>query len=299
MTALRLADHGPSIARYAPVDDMALAFDGYRAFAQAVLPASLIPAGTAGGAAFSLTFWLNVQPVLEKGADPPTISGPMVVADIRGARGPLATWSIERDLTLGFAVPGSAPGALAVDLRPYLRRWVFVVSVYGPPADDHPHGQVGLLVSDGGPVRAPVTAELEITPNPAAEDRLLTVGNLPTAQYPEGLPDLGPLTGMITRMRLWTVALSSAAAAAHMYDAPIGPKGGARQSLAGDWRMNEGYGVTAFDYADPGPGTLPVRYQPPTGNHLRLGDGEPGTEPAWIIADLVTLVRKTATAEAP
>ncbi|MEV4258528.1 hypothetical protein AB0J52_35680, partial [Spirillospora sp. NPDC049652] len=163
--------------------DMALAFDGYRTFAQAVLPASLIPAGPTGGAAFSLTFWLNVQPVLEEGTDPPTSSGPMVVADIRGAQGPLALWSIERDLSLGFTVPGSAPGALSVDLRPYLRRWVFVVSVYRPPADDHPHGQIGLLVSDGGPVRAPVTADLDTTPNPAVEDRLLTVGDLPTAQY--------------------------------------------------------------------------------------------------------------------
>lgn len=55
--------------------------------------------------------------------------------------------------------------------------------------------------------------------------------------------------------------------------------------------------ASAFDYANPGPGLLPVRYEPPPGNHMTLGTGDPATEPAWVIADVLTQVQKTTSVQ--
>ena len=99
-------------------------------------------------------------------------------------------------------------------------------------------------------------------------------------------------------MRLWNAALTQAQIEAHMYDDPIGPRAYLRGGpVIGDWRMNEGYGTVAFDYASPGPELIPVRYQPPPGNHMTLGTGDPATEPAWVIADVLTQVQKTTSVQ--
>jgi hypothetical protein len=139
--------------------------------------------------------------------------------------------------------------------------------------------------------------QLTQTPSPAHEDRWLTVGNLPSARFPDALPDLGPFQGMIAQLRLWNVALGIGDIEAHMYDDPIGPKALLPGPVIGDWRMNEGYGTIAFDYANVGPDLIPVRYQPPPGNHMTLGTGDPVTEPAWVIADVLTQVQKTTSAQ--
>jgi len=298
-----------SIPRYAPLTNMALAFDGGATIAQALLPAGLIPAtGPAGGSAFSLTFWMNAQPTLAEPANgnagaqnaPPAISGPVVVLDIRGPSGPLATWSIGPDLTLSFSVTNFAPPGFGVGIGMYLSQWIFVASVYTPPGGQAPHGLVSLAVSNGGLPASPASSPLTNTPNPVHEDRWLTVGNVPPG--PPGPsqdlpPDLGPFQGMIAQMRLWNVALSPADIEAHMYDDPIGPKAIVPGPVIGDWRMNEGYGTTAFDYANPGPDLIPARYQPPPGNHMMLGTGDPVTEPPWVIADVLTQVQKVTSVQ--
>lgn len=301
-----------SIPRYAPLTNMALAFDGGATTAQALLPAGLIPAtGPAGGPAFSLTFWMNAQPTLAEPANgnagaqnaPPAISGPVVVVDIRGPSGPLATWSIGPDLTLSFSVTNFAPSGFGVGIGAYLSQWIFVASVYTPPGGQAPHGQVSLAVSNGGLPASPASGTLTNTPNPVQEDRWLTVGNVPPgppgppAPSQDLPPDLGPFQGMIAQMRLWNVALSPADIEAHMYDDPIGPKAIVPGPVIGDWRMNEGYGTTAFDYANPGPDLIPARYQPPPGNHMTLGTGDPATEPPWVIADVLTQVQKVTSVQ--
>jgi hypothetical protein len=289
-----------SIPRFAPLANMVLAFDGSATIAQAPLPADLIPANGAPSP-FSLTFWMNPQPTLETGNEnapydqqsPPRISGPMVLVDIRGQQGPLVTWSIATDLTLSFSVASVPPGDFGVNIGPHLSRWIFVASVYAPPdGDQNQRGQVSLMVSNGGQMTTPATANLPNTPGPMHEDRWLTVGNLPTARF-QVSDDLGPFQGMIGQMRLWNVALSQAQIEAHMYDDPIGAKAYRPGPVIGDWRMNEGYGTVAFDYANPGPELIPVRSQPPPGNHMTLGTGDPAAEPAWVIADVLTQVQKT------
>jgi hypothetical protein len=296
-----------SIPRYAPLANMVLAFDGSATIAQAPLPADLIPVGAApGGSPFSVTYWMNAQPTLETGNEnapydqpaQPRIPGPIMVADIRGPHGPLATWSIATDLTLSFSVMGISPPGFGVGIGPHLSQWIFVASVYTPPGDSGSLGEVGLMVSNGGQLTSPAAAQLTETPNPFHEDRWLTVGNLPWARFQaQQLPDLGPFQGMIAQMRLWNVALSPGDVEAHMYDDPIGPKAILRGPVIGDWRMNEGYGTIAFDYGSPGPELIPARYQPPQGNHMTLGTGDPATEPAWVIADVLTQVQKATSVQ--
>src|SRR5438067_13941120 len=109
MTPLSITPPVVSIPRFAPLANMVLGFDGSATIAQALLPADLIPADKAPSP-FSLTFWMNPQPTLEDNPEnapynpPPAMSGPMVVADIRGEQGPLVTWSIAPDLRLSFSV---------------------------------------------------------------------------------------------------------------------------------------------------------------------------------------------------
>jgi len=296
-----------SLPRYAPLANMVLAFDGSATIAQAPLPAGLIPAdGPPGGSPFSLTFWMNAQPTLETGGEggsgdqpsPPRISGPVVLADIRGPNGPVATWSLAPDLSLSFSVMNVSLADFSVGIGAHLSQWIFVASTYRPPGDSGSPGQVSLMVSNGSQVTAPASAQLTETPNPFHEDRWLTVGNLPYARFPhQQLPDLGPFQGMIAQMRLWNEELGPDALQAHMYDDPIGPKAMLPGPVIGYWRMNEGYGSVAFDYANPGPGLLPVRYQPPPGNHMTLGTGDQATEPAWVIADVLTQVQKATSVQ--
>lgn len=293
-----------SLPRYAPLSNMVLAFDGSATIAQAPLPAALIPVGgSPGGSPFSLTFWMNAQPTLQTDAsgdpiEPHRISGPVVVADIRGPNGPLVTWSLATDLTLSFSVGIVTPPDLGAGIGSHLSQWIFVASTYSPPGDSDPLGAVGLIISNGGQIISSTTAQLADTPNPFNEDRWLTVGNLPYARFPnQQMPDLGPFPGMIAQMRLWNAALGSGDVQAHMYDDPIGPKAVLPGPVIGAWRLNEGYGTTAFDYANPGPELLPVRYQPPPGNHMTLGTGDPATEPAWVVADVLTQVQKATSVQ--
>jgi hypothetical protein len=291
-----------SIPRYAPLSNMVLAFDGSATIAQALLPAGLIPAN-GGPVPFSMTFWMNPQPTLETpegqdGEPQPRLSGPMVVADIRGQQGALVTWSISVDLTLSYSVEGKTPFEFGVNIAPHLSQWIFVASAFSPPSDGNPHGEVSLMVSSGAQMTTPFVAPLDWTPSPSPQDRWLTVGNLPFGQFQsQKLEDLGPFQGMIGQMRLWNVALSQTEIETHMYYDPIGPKAYVPGPVIGDWRMNEGYGTTAFDYASPGSPLIPVRYQPPPGNHMRLGTGDPATEPAWVIADVLTQVQKNTSVQ--
>lgn len=276
-----------SMARYAPLGDMALHFDGQNAIATAPLPADLLAQAT-GAAPLSVTFWLNV-PVPAPDIEP--APAPQAVLDVRGPSGPLAAWTVGADGTLRVSLPSSPPEDAGVPLQPFAGQWVFVTTTYGPPDDTHPHGQVQLTVRDGGPTPVNSPVDLLVTPNPQHEDRVLTVGHPAVGSS----DNLLPLHGLITRIRLWSSALTSAQAGAAMYDYPVGPRAPLPGPLLADWRISEGYGDTAFDYASPAPDHLPVRYAPPPGNHLRLGGDGAGAVPVWTVADLTTLVPKTAT----
>lgn len=296
-----------SIARYAPLGDMALAFDGVATSATAELPVGLLPSDAEGDAldAVSLTLWINV-------ALPPG-DGPGVAADF-GTRSVAEIYAPEAGVLAALTLAPAAGETPALELSwrlagtvvsvslpvaEYAGRWAFVAAVHAPtiPAgtDEQGHatfGTLALTVTNGAPV--PVHQEARLSGAIVARDqpRRLTLGG--TAD--PGVTGAAPFHGAITRVRLWREPLTAAQAIGGMYDYPIGPRayrGGT--ALVADWRAGEGYGTTAFDYAGV-TSTVDLRYRPPGGNHLRLGDGEPGTAPGWVIADIATLVSKTSPA---
>jgi hypothetical protein len=288
-----------SIPRFSPLGDMALSFDGNATIAQATLRDALN-----WGGGFSLTFWINV-PLPDESSSP---RYPQCLIEIYApGNGPddglVAQWSIDSDFQLGcklltgpLAETATPPVA---ELREYLGQWVFIATVYDPPAGDQngQHGRLCVAVTDGSPVQNIPCADLATIPAAGAPGQILTLGSA------SGLAatDNAPFRGMITRMRLWqsALALDPQSLAAQMYDYPTGWKAYRDGSMVCDWRMSEGYGEVAFDYANAGGDRLPRRYEPPQGNHLNLGTGVPGTEPAWVVADLVTLVHNTAALPMP
>jgi hypothetical protein len=104
---------------------------------------------------------------------------------------------------------------------------------------------------------------------------LVRVGYQPGA-WQEGGPK--PFRGAIARLRLWRKAMTFDELMAARFDLPT-VRAGHRPELAADWRMTEGQGEIAFDYA--APSTNLGRLASPPGNHLRFtGD------PMWVVANL-------------
>ncbi len=264
-----------SIPRFFPLGDMALSFDGTATVAQATLAE---PTNWPGG--FSLTFWINVAAAVES---------PQCVVEVYSQQpsGVVAYWSVDSDLMLSCMLNGTK--LPAAELSTYRGQWVFAATVYTPPDGDQP-GSLTLAVSDGSPVTLQDPVKLVSHPAAGALGQILMLG------ASSGLAmDYAPFQGMITRIRLWSVPLTAPQLTTEMYDYPIGWKAAQAGSMISDWRISEGYGDVAFDYASAGGEFLPRRYEPPPGNHMMLGTGVPGTEPAWVIADLVTLVHYAAT----
>ncbi|WRZ88643.1 hypothetical protein OHB54_05935 [Streptomyces sp. NBC_01007] len=268
-----------SLPRFAPLLNMALYFDGGRELATASLPADLF-AQNASDLAFTVTFWMSPGPAPWTAGGPTAGSeAPQTVLDVRGASGPVVSLAYGPGRKVTCALPGTRPDLSELPFDRLTSNWLYVALVYSPNPT-----QLTLLVSDGGPTS--VSAVVPLAPQLLLGDepRTLTLGRSPSE-------DGAPFQGMLTRLRVRRTALDTTGALAGMYDEPIGFQNAVTDSLAADWRMNEGYGTVAFDYATPGGPLLPVRYQPPPGNHLRLGDGDPATEPVWTVANLTTLVR--------
>ncbi|MDH6221556.1 hypothetical protein [Streptomyces pseudovenezuelae] len=277
-----------SLPRFAPLLDMALYFDGLRTQATAALPPDLF-AQDPGDLAFTVTFWMSPGPAPWPGAGPPV--GPEAaqsVLDLRGPSGAVLSLVYGPGRKLVCALPGSRPDLTELQLEGIAGPWIYVVLGYAPePA------QLTVRATDGGPAPAAAATELQVQLMLKNESRTLTVGR-------SAAPGDGevPYQGMLTRLRIRRTSPDpeNDTTPGAMYDGPIGFRSATEGPFAADWRMNEGYGTVAFDYASPNGPLLPVRYQPPPGNHLVLGDGEPATEPVWTVARLSTLVR-SATAQ--
>ena len=308
-----------SISRYAPLGDMALAFDGQNTAAQADLPPGLLLSGETGLDAFAVTFWMNTP---SPDPDPATAApGQQVVAEIYGKTHGviLARWTVAFEPARAAAPEPAAAAAPEKATAPnlvvtcnilqavisiplpsdhYTGRWVFLATSYTPPPPDASPGNNGFVIlatSNGSPAIQHTGQQLQNPANPQAEERQLTLGN--TASPAAG--GLTPYEGSLTRVRLWQTALDAVhGIATIMYDYPIGPRAYRTGPLIGDWRICEGYGTTAFDYSGEAT-TVRTGYQPPPGNHMRLGTGQPGTEPTWVVADITTLVGKASNASMP
>ncbi|MER5662749.1 hypothetical protein [Streptomyces mirabilis] len=268
-----------SLPRFAPLLNMALYFDGGREVATAPLPADLFPQN-ASDLAFTVTFWMNPGPAPWTAGNPTAGSdAPQTVLDVRGASGPVVSLAYGPGRKVTCTLPGSRPDISELAFDRLTAKWLYVIVVYSPNPT-----QLTLVVSDGGPTTASAVVPLAPQLLLGDEPRALTLGR-------SGGQDGAPFQGMLTRLRVRRIAMEAADALAAMYDEPLGFQNNANDALAADWRMNEGYGTVAFDYATPGGPLLPLRYQPPPGNHLRLGDGDPATEPGWAVANLTALVR--------
>lgn len=278
-----------SLPRFAPLGDMALYFDGLHNTATAALPADTFPAA-ASDLAFSFTFWMSPGP---SGWDTAVdrADTEQTLIDLRaGPDDPLITLKYGPGHRFVAVFPPSMPDEVSVELPGPPSKWLYVLVAYSPSRGRGNPAALTLAFSDGGPAFLPPATTLKPSAQVNAEPRTVTLA--------QPVDDAGavPYQGMLTRLRLWGLDLPPDTALQNMWDEPIGPKAYAIGPLHADWRMNEGYGTTAFDYGNPGDDLLPVRYRPPAGSHLRLGGDAPATEPAWAVAELSTLVR-AATAQ--
>jgi len=284
-----------SLPRFAPLGDMALYFDGQHDTATATLSSDTFPAD-ASDLAFSFTFWMSPGPSgWDSAAD--RAEAEQTLLDVRaGSHGdPLITLSYGPGHQFGVFFPQSSPDKIHVDLAGLPAKWLYVLVAYSPRRGRDNPAALTMAFSDGGPAFTPPTTTLTGSVQLPPELRTVTLGQ-PVLDDDKGNDTAVPFQGMLTRLRLWNLDLSPDTALQNMWAEPIGPKAYAIGPLRADWRMNEGYGNTAFDYGNPGDDLLPIRYRPPTGSHLRLGGHAPATEPTWAVAELATLVR-AATAQ--
>lgn len=311
-----------SIPRFAPLGDMALSFDGAATAAQTTLPTNLLATPENNGLKpFTVTFWMNAAPPPETptseaaatGPDtetgaaagpstpPPSTpppSTPQTVVEILGtSSGPLAAITLDTDYVLTLQMHALVD-PVRIPLGPGVGSWVFVAASY---SNTPGFGTATLLVTDGRP--QPFTAQnaLAAAVTLSSQDTALTL-TLGRATASDVTPTTA-YAGMLTRLRLWNTALTAEQAVAEMYVYPIGPQAYAAGPLIGDWRLSEGYGNVAFDYASAGDDRVPKQYAPPPGNHLTLGtarpDGIVADAPGWVIVDLSTLVVKATNAALP
>jgi hypothetical protein len=285
-----------SLPRFAPLGDMALYFDGRLDTATAVLPADTFPSD-ASDLAFAFTFWMSPGPAgwdTVVNRTEAEAEAEQTVLDVgSGPDDPLGLITLKYGPGHRFGVvfPRSMPDEIPVDLPETSGKWLYVMFAYSPFRGRGNPAAVTMAFSDGGPGYLPKPTPLKGSVQLKAESRTLTLAQ------PVDDTKAVPYQGMLTRLRLWGHDLTPDTAFQTMWAEPIGPKAYEIGSLRADWRMNEGYGTTAFDYANPGDGLLPIRYRPPTGSHLHLGgSGTPATEPTWAVGELTTLVR-AATAQ--
>lgn len=152
-----------------------------------------------------------------------------------------ASWLLAKDFKLHAYVRGGVAPENVVDLRHWADRWVFVATVY------HEVALTLTTLINGGQVSVVdyVQAPLDLQWNK------VVFGS--TGDLADGL-----LLGALGRVRLWKAALDTAQIQQLMYESRIGPVAVGDESdpdrdlkkdLVGSWRMSEGYGRIAFDYA--------------------------------------------------
>jgi hypothetical protein len=249
-----------SVPRWAPLVDMALLFDGVDDRVVAPTPEALKIASS-----WTFGFWM--RPAATEGAS----SATGTMAGLDGAESVGAAWSLGagQQLTASFAgaqnvlsladyfrewtdpVPAGVEGPLS------WWKWVYVATVYDDTAMS-----LTTLVNAGDLMDTVFLASP--APPPAAGKVTFGYGGAPEGPF---------YAGMLSRVTLWRRALTAYEVGEQMRTALVGGQVMGMHDLAGAWRMDEGYGGIAFDYAAlPGSGGL-------------LGDGNPDHAPEWTVAD--------------
>ncbi|HEX6941138.1 MAG TPA: LamG-like jellyroll fold domain-containing protein [Longimicrobiales bacterium] len=228
-----------SIPRFAPLMDMSLKFDGVDDIVTAPTPQDWT-----GSDGFTVTFWADLAEI-EAGVS----AG---ILGIAGAGGDGAFWAIDAAFRL-HAYFNHVENVLPLDA--WGRGWVYVATIY-----DAMRMSLTTFVGRGD---LSDTVYLS-SPSKLPTNGNITIGHAGTDAYPH-------FRGRISRISLFKVALRARDAIAARYDMQFGAEVRMRPDLVGSWRLNEGYGTIAFDYASA------------EGCNGILGGGEPAAEPAWVI----------------
>ncbi|HEX6750291.1 MAG TPA: LamG-like jellyroll fold domain-containing protein [Longimicrobium sp.] len=241
-----------TVPRFAPLLEAELRFDGVDDVVVARLPTPALEQG------FTVIFRVDLAELVEEGRN----AG---VLGIAGAVEQGAWWRVEaavgqpmqlrvRYNATEVVVP--LDGLVPLDGR---RARIFVATVYDAAA-------MALTVTAGGRMSVTVYRNSGADPIQGATAPV-TIGHT-DAQGDLHFP------GSISRVRLFGRALSAAeVAAASAWNGFAAST--AEPGLLGDWRMNEGYGPLAFDYAQP------ADRERHDGD---LGGGVPEAAPAWVVA---------------
>lgn len=232
-----------TVPRFAPLLDAVLMFDGVDDVVVANPVNPLLQKG------FTALFWIELSQVVELGRN----AG---VLGIAGNTTQGAWWRVEATFTTPPQLRASFAGTEVVVPLAGLGSRVFVATVYDADA-------MSLTVTADGAISVTV-------------NRTTPAGAIPEATVPvtighTGVPADPHYPGAIALVRLFNRPLSAAECADAMRRNTIGARAEV-DGLVGDWRLNEGYGTVAFDYARmPGAGG-------------DLGNGDPDAVPAWLIA---------------
>jgi hypothetical protein len=170
----------------------------------------------------------------------------------------LFSWLIDASATLYVSLQGNNESAL--NLQPFANQWVFITSVYD--------ARVMTLSTyiNGGILQIMENICSAVSLDPGA----LVIGytGSATSTY---------FSGQLGRLRLWNAVLDVKAMDVEMNSTHIGwvaaDLGPFSPYLLGSWRMTEGYGDIAFDYARP------------QGSNAILGGGEEDRKPRWVFAN--------------
>jgi hypothetical protein len=231
-----------SIPRYAPIGDMALRFDGVDDVATAPTPDRWVGSGS-----FSVAFWMF--PNIKAGCA-------MGVIGVGVGNTPQVVWLIDANGQLNCTYAGVTN---ALDLAFYKNQWIFVTTVFDATA---------LKLStmfNGGALQATNSVPSAV----AKQVGTVTFGST-------GTSGTGFFYGALGRVGIWSAALTAQQIEKAMIANPVGwVSVGDDPPPSAIWRMNEGYGSMAFDYASP------------KGKDAMLGQaGSPNSEPEWMVADL-------------
>ncbi len=253
-----------TLPRYAPIGDMALWFHTGRQIATTTLDQGTITRESG----FAVTFWMRPTDSEEGTRYPLAISSTPPGHLIFSVTHPMLLSARCKVPTVTTSTATSASVEAGVDwqmsMHPFVsdRGWAFTVGSY-----NHTRSEFTLAVMGKGPAEVR-TIKGWVFPSSGPEPTLtVSVGQHPVAHENQRF------RGAITRLRLWRTALTAEEAIAARFDQPLGPRTRYGDKLAADWRMCEGYGDTAFDHG-------------PHGTHLRLGNGTPGSEPTWVVANI-------------
>jgi hypothetical protein len=249
-----------SVPRWAPLVDVALLFDGVDDRVVADTPAALKEATS-----WTFGFWMRPAPTAGT-----TAAG--AIAGLDGADAAGAAWVLGagQQLTVSYAGAQNVlslahyfrewtdPVPAGFGDEPLSRwRWMYVSTVYDGAAMS-----LTTLVN-GGELMDTVFLASSAAP-PSAGQVTFGFGGAPAGPF---------YAGLLSRVTLWRRALSAYEVGDQMRSTMVGGKVMGMPDLVGAWRMDEGYGAVAFDYASlPGSGGL-------------LGAGDADQAPEWTVAD--------------